>query len=165
MPSQLRALYFLYIFALRILNSHSLFNHSRNVASAGAFKHVELRRRYCRRMRVVILHVAPRCLCLTLASCGRRDRTVLHRKWLHRDTVARGMSAKSVVPIQTSSLFRCILSAGCKILMTLLRPCWGPAARKFDGVICGKLRNGEYLAAISINRNVFNYTLIRDNFS
>lgn len=26
-------------------------------------------------MRVIILHVAPRCLCLTLASCGRSDRT------------------------------------------------------------------------------------------
>lgn len=26
-------------------------------------------------MRVVILHVAPRCLYLTLASCGRSDRT------------------------------------------------------------------------------------------
>ena len=101
---QLWALYFLHISTCNKLNSHSLFNHSTPIMLLQwtLFKHVELRRRQCRRMLVVILHVVPRCLCLTLASCGRRDRTVLHRKWLHRDTLARGMSAKSLVPEQTS---------------------------------------------------------------
>lgn len=144
------------LFHPAILNSHSLFNHSRNVTLTGAFKHVELRRKQCQRMRVVILHVAPCCLCLTLASCGRCDRTgVAPEVVAPRHGNAWNVREVGDPHILTNEL--AIPPAGCKILMTLLWACQESVSHKSDGVIRGKWRNGGFLYAALINQNRSNY--------